>query len=142
MGLFDSLGGLLNGQAGGAMDIVGKMLNQGQPGASSGVLGGLLGGLGGQSEGGGGDGAEGGQGGGIAGMLEQLAANGLGDHVSSWLSNNPNLPIHADQIRDALGSDKVRELAQSSGLPVGDFLDRLAEHLPGAVNEQAGTSAD
>ena len=76
----------------------------------------------------------------MAGMLETLAANGLGDHVSSWLSNNPNLPVDPQQIHDALGSEQVQQMAQSSGLPVGDFLSQLAQHLPAAASEQAGVN--
>lgn len=152
MGLLDNLSGLLGGAMGGAgqgqgaQQILGELLSQGRPGASSGVLGGLLGGFGGGGapQQAGGEGASAGAapaGGGLAGMLEQLAANGLGEHVSSWLSHNPNLPISAQQIHDALGGEQVQNMARSSGLPVGDFLNQLAAHLPQAASEQAGTDA-
>ena len=146
MGLFDNLKGMLgaegSGEQGeGAMGIVGSLLNQGGGGPSSNALGSLLGGPGGQGAGEG-QGAGGGQSGapegGLAGMLETLAANGMGEHVSSWLSNNPNLPVNSQQIHDALGSEQVQKMAASSGLPVGDFLNQLAQHLPGAASEQAG----
>ena len=134
MGLLDGLGGLLGGSQGeGAREIIGGLLGQGAPGASSGALGGLLGQLEGGSQAGGP--------GGLAGVLEQLAANGLGAHVSSWLSNNPNLPISPQQIHDALGGDQVRSMAQSAGLPVDQLLGMLAQHLPQAASEQAGTAA-
>ena len=152
MGLFDNLTGMLGGALGGqdeqgqgeqgqgAMGIVGSLLNQGGGGPSSNMLGSLLGGLGGQggaaTDGSGGAPAAGG----FAGMLETLAANGLGDHVSSWLSNNPNLPVSPQQIHDALGSEQVQQMAAKSGLPVGDFLNQLAQHLPNAASEQAGTA--
>ena len=145
MGLFDNLTGMLGGgssegeQGEGAMGIVGQLLNRGGGGPSSSILSSLLGG-GQQAQG---DGSQGGgqtpAAGGLAGMLESLAANGLGEHVSSWLSNNPNLPINPQQIHDALGSEQVRQMAASSGLPVGDFLQQLAQHLPQAASEQAGT---
>jgi uncharacterized protein YidB (DUF937 family) len=146
MGLFDNLAGMLGGgqggeQSEGAMGIVSSLLNQGGGGPSSNVIGSLLGGLSGEA-GQGGDVMQGGQPaqqGGLAGMLETLAANGLGEHVSSWLSNNPNLPISTDEIHQALGSEQVQQLAQSSGLPVGDFLRQLADHLPAAASEAAGT---
>ena len=144
MGLFDNLTSMLGGGPGegqqgeGAMGIVGQLLNQGGGGPSSNILGSLLGGQqaqqGGAQETGGAPAA-----GGLAGMLETLAANGLGEHVSSWLSNNPNLPIDPQQIHDALGSEQVQQMAASSGLPVGAFLQQLAEHLPQASSEQAGT---
>jgi len=134
MGILDNLTGMLGGggegqQGEGAMNILGGLLQQGGgQGQSSNIIGALLGG-----------GDQGGQGGGLQGTLETLAANGLGEHVSSWLSNNPNIPVSADQIRDALGSEQVQSMANSTGLPVGDFLQHLAQHLPQAASESAGT---
>jgi uncharacterized protein YidB (DUF937 family) len=141
MGILDNLAGMLGGggdqsgeQAGGAMNIVQQLMQQGGEGQSSGIVSALLGAVGGQ-------GGAGAPQGGMAGMLETLAANGLGEQVSSWVSNNPNLPISPDQIRSALGSDQVQQMASATGLPVGDFLKHLAEHLPQAAAEQAGTAA-
>lgn len=142
MGLLDNLTGMLGGgqgggdQAQGAMNIVQQLMQQGGSGQSSGIVGALLGMAGGAL---GGQATQGGQGG-LAGMLETLAANGLAEQVSSWVSNNPNLPISAEQIRSALGSDQVQQMASQAGLPVGDFLQHLAEHLPQAASEQAGTA--
>ena len=142
MGLLDGLAGMLGGAGGGqgAQQILGELLSQGRGGASSGALGSILGALGG---GGAGQGASAGGGapGGLAGMLEQLAAGGLGEHVGSWLSNNPNLPISPQQIHDALGSEQVQSMARASGLPVGDLLSQLAAHLPQAASEHAGVDA-
>ena len=143
MGLFDNIAGMLGGQGGAEgeqgenpMGMIGSLLNQGGGGHSSNLVGSLLGG--GQPM------AQDGSGqtpaaGGLAGMLETLAANGMGEHVSSWLTNNPNLPINPEEIRGALGSQQVQQLAASSGLPVGDFLQQLAQHLPAAASEAAGT---
>lgn len=134
MGLFDSIASAVGnalGQGGaegeGAKTILGNLLQQGGSGQSGNIVGQLLGGLGG------------GQQGGMVSTLETLAANGLGEQVSSWMSNNRNLPISPEQIRDALGSERVQQMAQSSGLPIGDFLKHLAEHLPTAVSDAAGT---
>jgi uncharacterized protein YidB (DUF937 family) len=109
MGLFDGLASEL-----------GSVLGAGGEGQSANVIGSLL-------SSGAGD-----QAGGISGMLETMAANGLAEHVAAWTSGE-NLPISTDQIRDALGSDQVQQMAQASGLPVGDFLKTLAAHLPTAV---------
>ena len=137
MGLFDSITGAIGSALGqddqsgdGAKNILKNMLQQGGTGQSGGIVGQLLGGLGG------------GQQGGMANVLETLAANGLGEQVSSWMSNNANLPITAQQLHDALGSDQVQQLAQQSGLPIGDFLKHLAEHLPAAASEATGASTD
>jgi uncharacterized protein YidB (DUF937 family) len=140
VGLFDNLGGLVQGalgqqgegeQAQGAMGIVSSLLQQGGgEGQSSNIVGALLGGASGQG---------GGQGG-MAGMLETLAANGLADHVGSWLGGAQNLPVSPQQIHDALGSEQVQQMASASGLPVGDFLQHLADHLPQAASEASGTA--
>lgn len=137
MGFLDNLGGMLGGngegqQGEGAEGILGSLLQQGSgAGQSSNIVGALLGGLGG-----------GGGQGGMQGTLETLAANGLADHVGSWLSNNPNIPVSTDQIRDALGSQQVENMANSVGLPIGDFLQHLAQHLPQAASEAAGTDGN
>lgn len=140
MGFLDNLTNMVGGGGGegqqgeGAMGILGSLLQQGGgEGQSSNIVGALLGAVGG------GQGAQGGQGGGLQQTLETLAANGLSEHVGSWLSNNPNLPISADQLRDALGSEQVQSMASASGLPIGDFLQHLAQHLPQAASEAAGT---
>jgi uncharacterized protein YidB (DUF937 family) len=73
-------------------------------------------------------------GGGISGMLETLAANGLAEHVASWTGDGQNLSVSPDQIRDALGSDQAQQMAQASGLPLGDFLKHLADQLPAAAS--------
>ena len=146
MGLFDNLAGMMGGQDQGQggqgaqgespMGMIGSLLNQGGGGPSSNVIGSLLGGGRPGQDGAGGQAPAAG---GMAGVLEMLAANGMGEHVSSWLSNTPNLPIDPQQIHDALGSEQVQQMAASSGLPVGSFLQQLAQHLPAAASESAGT---
>ena len=137
MGLFDSIAGAVGSALGqntqgsdeGAHNILGNLLQQGGLGQSGNIVGQLLGGLGGGQAGAGGN---------MAGILENLASSGLGDQVSSWMSNNPNMPVSAQQLHDALGSEQVQQMAQQSGLPIGDFLKHLAEHLPQAASEAAG----
>jgi len=122
MGLLDDLGGALGaatGQQGGVAGLIGGLLQGGGEGQSGQLVSALLGG-----------GAGGGD---MSKTLETLAANGLGDQVASWLSNNPNLPVSPDQIHAALGSEQVQQMASASGLPVGDFLKHLADHLPAAA---------
>jgi uncharacterized protein YidB (DUF937 family) len=45
------------------------------------------------------------------------------------------LPITADQIHQALGSEKVKEMAAKLGLPVDKLADLLAQHLPQAIDK-------
>lgn len=81
-----------------------------------------------------GGGLGGGQGGGLAGLLEQLSAAGLGDQVKSWVASGPNLPVSADQLHGAFGSDTMGRLAERMGLSTGDLGAQLAQMLPQAVD--------
>jgi uncharacterized protein YidB (DUF937 family) len=71
----------------------------------------------------------------LQGLVAQLQQGGLGQQVASWLGSGANLPVTADQIRSALGSEQVQHLAQSMGLPVDQVLNLLSQHLPTAVDQ-------
>jgi len=73
----------------------------------------------------------------IGGLLQQLQQSGLGAQVASWLGNGANLPVSVDQLRNALGDQRVGQLATQLGLPVGQLLDQLSQHLPGAVDHMS-----
>ncbi len=73
----------------------------------------------------------------VNGLLSKLQESGLGNQVSSWLGNGSNLPISADQIRAALGDEKVQQIANSIGLPTDKILSLLSEHLPAAVDQMS-----
>jgi len=72
--------------------------------------------------------------GGLQNIVSQFEKNGFGDTMKSWISQGQNLPITADQIRQALGSDKVKELAAKMGLPADKLAELLAQHLPHAID--------
>jgi Uncharacterized protein conserved in bacteria len=55
--------------------------------------------------------------GGLQNVVSQFDKTGFGDTMKSWISMGQNLPISADQIRQALGSDTVKDLASKMGLP-------------------------
>ncbi len=119
MGLLDSLIGAAEQAMGG-----------GQSGAQGGTggldLGGLIGGLlnNGAVQGG------------LSGLLQQLQAGGLGEHVQSWISQGANLPVTADQVSVALGgaTGSLGQMAQQVGASHSDLADQLARALPGLVN--------
>jgi uncharacterized protein YidB (DUF937 family) len=73
--------------------------------------------------------------GGLGGIVAQLQQGGLGDQVASWLGSGANLPVSADQLRSALGSQQVRDLAAHLGLPIDQALNALSAHLPGLVDQ-------
>jgi uncharacterized protein YidB (DUF937 family) len=70
----------------------------------------------------------------VGGLLQQLQKSGLGPQVTSWLGNGANLPVSVDQLRAALGDERVRQLAASFGIPVDQLLGQLSQHLPATVD--------
>jgi uncharacterized protein YidB (DUF937 family) len=73
--------------------------------------------------------------GGLNAIIAKLQQAGLGNQVSSWLGNGQNLPITADQIKQVLGSDVVRQLAAKYNIPVDQISEVLAHQLPIAVDQ-------
>jgi uncharacterized protein YidB (DUF937 family) len=73
--------------------------------------------------------------GGLNTIVAKLQQAGLGNQVNSWLGNGQNLPITADQIKQVLGSDVVRQLAAKYNIPVDQISEVLANQLPKAVDQ-------
>ena len=130
MGLLDGLIGALGGAMGGSQQGAGGL----------GPLGALL--AGGSGQGGNADllraviGMLGNDApnGGLAGMLQQFQRAGLGDQMSSWISNGPNMPVSPNQIESAMGPDMIGELARQFGLSNSDASGQLAKMLPEVIN--------
>jgi uncharacterized protein YidB (DUF937 family) len=155
MGLLDSvLGGLMGGgqQGGGSnplLQIAMQMLMK--QGGGAGAGGGLAGMLGGAGGGGGGLGglagmlgggapaqanAQGGHVdvGGLGGIIDSFQKSGLGHITDSWVGGGDNLPVSGDQVTQALGHDKISQIANQLGMPHGDVAGGLAQMLPGLIN--------
>jgi uncharacterized protein YidB (DUF937 family) len=73
--------------------------------------------------------------GGIEGVVAQFEQTGFGQQVKSWVGTGQNLPITTEQIQQALGSDRVKELAAKYGLPIDKVAHLLAQNLPTAVDK-------
>ncbi len=71
---------------------------------------------------------------GLRNLVSKFHENGLGDIVSSWVSKGPNKPVTGEQVEQALGSDKLQEMAQKFGVSKETVRDQLAQHLPEAVD--------
>lgn len=106
MGLLDGLSGLLQG-------AIAK-----NPGGLSGVLDDALKGAGG-----------------LDGVVSKLNSAGLGSKVNSWLGNGENEPLTADEVRTALSSDHISQIASKLGIPADAVPDAIAQHLPNAVDQ-------
>jgi uncharacterized protein YidB (DUF937 family) len=72
--------------------------------------------------------------GGLTAIVNKLQQSGLGDQVKSWIGTGQNLPITAEQLQAALGSDVVKQLAARYNIPVDQLSKILAQQLPTAVD--------
>ena len=72
--------------------------------------------------------------GGLNAIVAKLEQAGFGEQVKSWLGNGQNLPITADQLKQVLGSDAVKQLAARFNIPVDQITQILAQQLPAAVD--------
>jgi uncharacterized protein YidB (DUF937 family) len=75
------------------------------------------------------------QSGGVSGLLNTLKAKGLGDQVSSWIGTGQNLPVSADQIHNALGSDQIHQIAKQAGVEPAHASEGLAALLPQLIDK-------
>ena len=72
--------------------------------------------------------------GGLGAIVTKLEQAGFGEQVKSWIGNGQNLPITADQLRQVLGNDTVRQIAAKYNIPIDQVSEVLAHQLPVAVD--------
>jgi uncharacterized protein YidB (DUF937 family) len=75
------------------------------------------------------------QSGGLSGLVEKIAAGGLGDQVASWVGTGQNLPVSAEQIQAVLGSSFVQGLAAKAGIDTADVAGSLSSLLPQVIDK-------
>ena len=73
--------------------------------------------------------------GGLNAIVAKLQQAGFGDQVKSWIGTGQNLPITADQLKQVLGSDAVRQIAAKYNIPIDQVAEVLAHQLPLAVDK-------
>jgi uncharacterized protein YidB (DUF937 family) len=73
--------------------------------------------------------------GGLAGLVQAFQQNGLGEHIASWISTGQNLPISPDQIRAALGSGQLGQIAAQLGMNESQAAGGLADLLPQVIDK-------
>ena len=49
--------------------------------------------------------------GGVDGVVAELEKTGFGQQVKSWIGTGSNPPMSADDIKKALGSEKLKDIA-------------------------------
>jgi uncharacterized protein YidB (DUF937 family) len=72
--------------------------------------------------------------GGLSAIVAKLQQAGFGDQVKSWIGTGQNLPITAEQLQQALGSDTAKQLAARFNIPLDQISKVLAQALPKAVD--------
>jgi len=72
--------------------------------------------------------------GGLGGLVQKFNGSGLGDIMSSWIGTGENKPVSGDQIANALGSEKIREIAEKLGMNGADASNSLASLLPKVID--------
>ncbi|MFO1379852.1 MAG: YidB family protein [Chitinivorax sp.] len=102
----------------GLLDQLGGMLGQGGGSDAIGAIGNLIE-----------------QHGGLDGLVQQLQNGGLSDIVASWVGTGANLPVSADALQQALGSDRIGQIAASLGLSTDQAAGSLAQLLPQVVDQ-------
>jgi uncharacterized protein YidB (DUF937 family) len=85
-----------------------------------------------------------GQTGGLGGLLSIFEGAGLGRLVQSWIGQGANQPVTPDQLKSVFGEDRVRQMANQSGMAPESFLQQLSHHLPNVVDKHTpnGTVPD
>lgn len=75
--------------------------------------------------------------GGLSGLVDKFTQSGLGDVAASWIGKGENKPISASQLVEALGEDKVAELAREAGIPEDKGAEVLSQVLPSVVDQMS-----
>jgi uncharacterized protein YidB (DUF937 family) len=142
--------GLLDQILNGVTSLGGNNNTTTQSAPTQGGLGGLggLGQIGGALLGGGGKGQlmqillsmlASGKLGGLDGLLNKFNNNGMQNQLASWVGTQPNEPVSAAQVEQALGTDTVNEIAQQAGMDQSEAAHGLAEIIPQFVDKVTPT---
>jgi uncharacterized protein YidB (DUF937 family) len=73
--------------------------------------------------------------GGLPGLINKFENGGLGEIISSWVGTGANQPISADQIINALGTERIKEIAGKLGIPEDQVSSGLASVLPQIIDK-------
>lgn len=71
----------------------------------------------------------------LAGITDKLKEGGLGDQLSSWLGDGENAPVSADQLTNALGADKIGEMASKLGVDASSAAETLSQAMPSLLDK-------
>ncbi len=73
--------------------------------------------------------------GGIEVLIQRFQQGGLGEVLSSWLSNGHNQSVNSSDIQSAFGQSELQSLADKLGTDVSGASSTLSELLPHLVDK-------
>jgi uncharacterized protein YidB (DUF937 family) len=73
--------------------------------------------------------------GGLSGLVKMFQDKGLGDAMSSWISTGENLPVSADQIKQAFNSNQIQQISEHVGVSQEETSTGLAGLLPEIIDK-------
>ena len=72
--------------------------------------------------------------GGMSGLLKQLQDGGLGAEVQSWLGQGANANVSGEQLKSALGDERIANLAKQFGVDPDQAASKLSDFLPNLID--------
>jgi uncharacterized protein YidB (DUF937 family) len=73
--------------------------------------------------------------GGLDAVVKNFQNAGFKRQVDSWISTGKNEVISGIEVGQAIGIDKLKKLAEATGVDVNKARDLLAEYLPLAIDK-------
>jgi uncharacterized protein YidB (DUF937 family) len=73
--------------------------------------------------------------GGLQKILGRLQQSGKGATGQSWVSAGPNEPVDAADIKDALDTEELAQIAQQLGVSEDEAAEAVAQVLPDVVDQ-------
>ena len=73
----------------------------------------------------------------LGGIIAAMQGKGLGAIAESWLGDGDNADISTDQVREAIGNDKITEMASQLNTDEGSLLDGLKDALPQIIDKSS-----
>lgn len=68
-------------------------------------------------------------------LMALFRSKGLDCLIDSWVSNEPNLPLFGEQLRNALGVKRVQDLAAAARLREEEWLAAVSVDLPRYIDQ-------
>jgi uncharacterized protein YidB (DUF937 family) len=73
--------------------------------------------------------------GGINAVLDRFRQKGMGAQTQSWVSTGSNQPVDDGSVKQVIGQDDLREMAQRLGVPEEQVAQAFAEIMPEMVDK-------